>query len=483
MDESGVTSIISAGWIATIVAVAHVALAAFASAHIILTKRDVRAAIGWIGLIWLSPFLGTAIYMLLGINHIRRASKTSREGYPRSVPAVGKSDVDRAELEDGPFAPLVTFMSRVSGRPLTQGNAVTPLDDGDATYPAMLAAIGSAERSIGLSSYIFNYDSVGKTFVEALGDAVRRGVQVRVLVDAIGSHYHHPSIIGPLCRAGVRAERFLPTILPIFFPYFNLRNHRKILVVDGRVGFTGGMNIDELFDSKARPGANRHDLHFRVEGPIVDTLREVFADDWAFRTGETLDGDVWAVDRREAGSVLARGVIDGPDTRLDRLFFSYLGALDCARESVAIVTPYFLPDAPLVAAINSAAMRGVTVDLYLPESNNLALVQCASTAMLWQILERDCRVWSVPGSFDHSKFLVVDREYSLIGSGNWDQRSLRLNFEFNLECYDESLASALRSRVEKKRKVARPITLDEVNGRSWPIRLRDGTARLFSPYL
>ena len=483
-DENRVNKIIAGGWIAPIVTAMHVALAAAASGHIILTKRDVRAAIGWIGLVWLSPLLGTTLYVLLGINHIRRKAKTSRQGHPRSSPAIEASNAaDRAKLAVGPLAPLVTLMGWVTGRPLTLGNAITPLEDGDAAYPAMLRAIASAERSVGLSSYIFNYDSVGKRFVEALGEAARRGVRVRVLVDAIGSHYHFPSIVGPLKRAGVPVARFLPSILPIYFPYFNLRNHRKILLVDGRVGFTGGMNIDDHFDSKARSGGGRHDIHFCVEGPIVDTLREVFADDWAFRTGEILDGDAWAVDRREVGTVIARGVIDGPDSHADRLFYSYLGALDCARESVAIVTPYFLPDAPLVAALNSAAMRGVEVDIFLPESNNLALVQCASTAMLWQILQQKCRVWAVPGRFDHSKFLVVDRDYSLIGSGNWDQRSLRLNFEFNLECYDKSLASDLRARIDRRREVARPITLAEVDGRPWPIRLRDGTARLFSPYL
>ncbi len=478
------TNVISAGWEAPILTAVHVILAACASSHIILTKRDVRAAIGWIGLVWLSPILGTVIYALLGINHIRREAKASREGHPRPSPASAAADAaHRAELENGPLAPLVTFMGRVTGRPLTQGNAITPLDDGDAAYPAMIRAIASARRSIGLASYIFNYDSVGKQFVEALGDAVRRGVEVRVLVDAIGSHYHVPSVIGPLKLAGVRAERFLPSILPVYFPYFNLRNHRKILVVDGHVGFTGGMNIDEHFDSKAKPGASRHDIHFRVEGPIVDTLREVFADDWAFRTKEVLHGDAWRSDGREVGEILARGIIDGPDTHTDRLFYAYLGALDCARESVSIVTPYFLPDAPLVAALNSATMRGVDVEIFLPRSNNLALVQCASTAMLWQVLERKCRVWSVPGVFDHSKFMVIDREYSLIGSGNWDQRSLRLNFEFNLECYDATLAADLRTRVDRKRTAARPITLADVDGRSWPVKLRDGTARLFSPYL
>jgi cardiolipin synthase A/B len=471
-------------WIAPIVSFLHISFAGVASGHIILTKRDVRAAIGWIGLVWLSPFVGSVIYLVLGINHIRRKAMTSRTGHPRSAPAlesaIGSDPIDQSASS---LDPHVLYMDRVTGRPLLAGNSVKPLWNGEEAYPAMLEAIGSAKRSIGLSSYIFNYDSIGERFVDALGDACRRGVEVRVLVDAVGSHYHLPTIMGPLRRASVRADTFLPSVLPLFSPYSNLRNHRKIMVVDGRVGFTGGMNIDEQFDSKTRPGSSWHDLHFRIEGPVVDTLREVFTDDWAFRTGEILDGETWAAVRDEAGEVRARGVIDGPDTNLDRLFFAYLGALDCARESVAIVTPYFVPDPPLVCALNSAAMRGVTVDVFLPKWNNLALLKWASTAMLSQILERHCRVWAVPPPFDHTKLMLVDRDYTLLGSGNWDERSLRLNFEFNVECYDESLAAVLRAKVEERRRVSEPITLSQLNSRSLPIRLRDGAARLLSPYL
>ena len=194
--------------------------------------------------------------------------------------------------------------------------------------------------------------------------------------------------------------------------------------MDGNIGFTGGLNIDERFDSRTRPEDCCHDLHFRIEGPIVDTFREVFADDWAFRTGELLDGAAWKSNPSQRGKVHARGVIDGPDNNLDSLFFAYLGAIDCARESVAIVTPYFLPNDALVAALSSAALRGVAVDIYLPKVSNMTLVQWACTAMLWQVLERQCKVWSVPPPFDHSKLMIVDRQYGLIGSGNWDERSL-----------------------------------------------------------
>lgn len=183
------------------------------------------------------------------------------------------------------------------------------------------------------------------------------------------------------------------------------------------------------------------DIHFRVSGPVVAHLQEVFADDWAFCTGELLEGKRWFPALTEACPGLARGIPDGPENDFEKLRLTMLGALACAQSSIRIMTPYFLPDASLITALNIAALRGVPVDIVLPRTGNLRLVQWAATAQLWQVVERGCRVWLTPSPFDHSKLLLVDRDWVMIGSANWDPRSLRLNFEFNLECYDRELAS------------------------------------------
>jgi cardiolipin synthase len=256
------------------------------------------------------------------------------------------------------------------------------------------------------------------------------------------------------------------------------------MVVDGRVGFTGAMNIREGCLLELRPRCPLQDLHFRVEGPAVAHLQQTLAADWAFTTGEVLQGERWFPRLAVAGETLARGITDGPDEDFERLRLTLLGAVMCARSSVAVVTPYFLPDAALVAALNVAAMRGVEVDILLPAENNLPVVQWASTAQLWQVLERGCRVWLTPPPFDHTKLVVVDGAWVLLGSSNWDPRSLRLNFEFDLECYDRGLAEPLQRWLSDKRlRHARPVTLADVDARSLPLRLRDGLARLLSPYL
>lgn len=220
-----------------------------ASLHALLTKRDTRSTIAWVGLIWLSPGFGAIAYTVFGVNRIRRKASKLRAGQREvvhrleaAVPSAERLD-DAIGPADAPLRSLATLVGEVTERPLLDGNTVEPLAGGDAAYPQMLAAIDAAERSIGLASYIFDNDPTGKLFIDALGRAVDRGVAVRVLVDGIGSRYSFPTSVGLLEHRGVPVSRFLPTTVPLYFPYANLRNHRKILVVDGRLGFTGGLNI------------------------------------------------------------------------------------------------------------------------------------------------------------------------------------------------------------------------------------------------
>lgn len=472
-----------------VAALLDVVIAIVASAHAVLYKRDTRAAIGWVGLVWLAPLVGAVLYAWLGINRIKRRARSLRSNRPRGDSYAGVRPCP-AELLDETRGPggthlnsLAKLVGEVTRRPLLEGNRIVPLVNGDQAYPAMIEAIDVAARSVTLSTYIFDNDQAGRLFFDALQRAAARGVAVRVLIDDVGSRYTWPAMARQLRVAGLTAVKFLPTLIPWRFQYANLRNHRKIIVVDGRVGFTGGINIRAGHCLGWQPSHPVQDLHFRVTGPVVTQLQDVFADDWAFCTGEVLDGDPWFVGVDPDGAALARAIPDGPDDNFENLRLVLLGAIAAARSSIAVVTPYFLPDAALITSLNVAAMRGVQVDIVLPEQNNLSLVKWASTALLWQLLERGCRVWLSPPPFDHSKLMLVDGCWSLVGSANWDPRSLRLNFEFNVECYDRELAAALNQLTEGKLAQARPVTLAEVDGRSLPIRLRDGVARLFSPYL
>jgi cardiolipin synthase A/B len=458
--------------------------AVLASCHALLNKRDSRAATLWIGIIWLMPVLGPVLYLVFGVNRIRRRAIKLGVHQPvgRAVPDnLGETEHDGAEH----LKMISRVVGRVVERPLMPGNTITPLVNGDEAFPTMLAAIESAKKSVSLVSYIFDNDPTGKQFVETLERAVKRGVQVRVLIDAAGTRYSWPPITHVLNRAHVPYARFLPSSLlqPWRVATINLRNHRKVLVVDGQIGFTGGMNIRHGNVLASKPKSPVKDLHFRVEGPVVTRLQEAFANDWAFTAGEVLDGDLWFPELKECGNVIARVITDGPDADFDKLRWTLLAALAEAQTSIQIITPYFLPDTALITALNLAALRGVRVDIILPAKNNLPFVQWASRAMWWQVLQRGCHIWLALPPFDHSKLMIVDGHWVFLGSANWDARSLRLNFELNVECYGRDFADKMEIVLQKKMLGAHEVTLAEVDARSVPGKLRDALARLFSPFL
>ena len=304
-----------------------------------------------------------------------------------------------------------------------------------------------------------------------------------MLIDGVGARYSRPSIVGVLAKRGVTVARFMPTLKPWSAPFWNLRNHRKILVVDGLVGFTGGMNIRGGNVLSTRPDHPIQDLHFRFDGPVAQHLADAFAEDWAFTTRETLLGPPWQRDVPPAGPVAARGIPDGPDADFETIHQVILGAIACARSSVRIMTPYFVPDASLITGLTVAATRGVSVQVVLPAKNNLPYVHWATQALLWQVVKRDVQVFFAPPPFDHSKLMTVDQAWAFVGSANWDARSLRLNFEFNVECYDPALTAILNQLFDERRDASRAVTAEEMDGRSLPVRLRDGLTRLAAPYL
>jgi cardiolipin synthase len=459
-----------------------------ASVHAAMTKKDVRAAIAWVGVILFSPILGALLYLVAGINRIRKDRVFAR----RAHTLYDQELIDKILVHDvvgvsGPqFASLKKLGDHISDFKVLGANQIKMLKGGDETYPAMLEAIRQAQRSIALQSYIFDHDTVGKELAQALIDAHHRGVQVRVLIDAVGAKYSHPPITALLRNAGVRTALFMQPVIGIRLVYANLRSHRKLLVIDGLHGFTGGMNIREGFVTAIAKEAVTHDTHFQVSGPIVYQLVTNFAHDWEFTTTEKLTGDEWfapaAVEIKETGVAL-RCVPSGPDATLASTHNMLLGALAVAQTHVRLQSPYLLPDVALIAALSTTARRGVIVDIVVPGANNLKLVNAAMMAQIDQLIETGCRVWRASGTFDHSKLFTVDGGWSYIGSSNIDPRSLRLNFELDLEVYDRGIAKEIETKVDDIIAHAERITLRTVRRDPFWMRLRNKVVWLASPYL
>lgn len=482
-------------WLGWSVFVPVTAASFWAAGHALLFKREPRAALGWVTVCLLFPILGPLSYYLFGINRIRtrarrmRAAEAERIRHRPGVaaPAGLHSREDRlAELlEDRPLPAteaqaLVRLTTLVTQRTLLEGNRLDLLQNGEEAYPAMLGAIRDAERSVYLTTYLFESNATGREFVDALAAATARGVQVRVLVDGVGEFYSIPRITRLLRRAGVPVARFLPPQLIPPQVNINLRNHRKILVVDSRFGFTGGMNIGDRHRLESDHPWPVRDVHFGVQGPIVRQLENAFLDDWEFITGESLDP---GPEPEPAGDSWARIILDGPGEEVDQLLTVLIGALSVARHRVWIVTPYFVPPRELIEAMKSAALRGVDIRVVVPDENNVPYVDWASRNIQWELLEWGIRIFYQPPPMAHSKLLIVDRDYVQLGSANIDTRSLRLNFELTMEIYDGALADRASDYIRGCLRDARPVSLEELRSRPLWIRLRDATAWLFSPYL
>lgn len=465
----------------------NITIGGSAAIHAAMTKSDVRAAIAWVGVIMMSPLLGPLVYLIAGINRIRhdQISDQRNRSLRQYATNTQLTPVDIAQLAAPQFTSLHTLSDRLSRFRLVAGNNVRILRSGDEAYPAMIAAIDAAERTIALETYIFDNDSQGRLFVEALARAHKRGVEIRVLIDAVGVRYSQPAITWSLRRNGIPYALFMTNPMGIRTPYANLRSHRKILVVDGRLGFTGGMNIRENFVSTVAGATAANDTHFVVEGPAVSQLMAVFAHDWEFTTRETLPAEPWMVqDCSPPGPhVAARCIHSGPDRYVASTHSLLLGAFAVAQHHIRIQSPYFLPDQVLLGAINTAARRGVLVDIVIPGQNNLRLVNYAMTAQLDQVLKSGCRVWRTAGNFNHSKLTTIDGAWTLIGSSNLDPRSLRLNFELDMEIYSRHLARRVEDLIDLEISHARAVTLESLADIPFRKRLRNRVIWLASPYL
>ena len=465
----------------TLLLILHLLIAIPVSAHILLTKNE-SVALAWIALVLISPFLGSAFYGIFGINRVMRRARKLRGRRPRYVPHLDTHPMPFEGLPTAQQTQLFQFARSIHALPFLGGNNVVPLAHGDTAYPDMLKAIAAAKSNIALSVYIFDIDDIGRQFIAALKQAHARGVVVRVLIDEIGSGaFRSRAADKELAREGIPTARFIPQKLK-FLPFINLRNHRKIMLVDGEVGFIGGMNICRTYSHNS--GDDIRDIHFRVTGPTLDQMSTVFEEDWKFATGETVELPTCKVDKASLSQPMyARVVPDGPDNSFQRTFWIMLGALAVAQKRVRVMTPYFLPNDILTSALCVCALRKVDVEVLVPAKTDITLVDWAMRAEFQELLEHGVKVFVGNAPFDHSKVMTVDDVWSLVGSSNWDQRNLRLNFEANLECYDADLCAALDAYYEKAKANARPVYLDEVRSQTLPIQLRNNFARLFAPYL
>ncbi len=463
--------------------VIYLIVAISSALHALLNKRDSRSALGWIACCMLIPYAGPVLYMVFGINRTRQSARKLRP----------KPDDRGVEIRLPPDAvipdfPLAVVGANVTRKALLPCNAVVILENGDAAYPEMLNAIEAATQNIYLSTYIFANDETGLKFIDALTRARDRGLDVRIIVDGLGEYMSIPRIGGKLRRRKLNFKRFNPvTLLPLPMQ-LNMRNHRKLLTVDGEIAFTGGMNIwNHHYVTQPIGKTQVQDVHFKLHGSIVTDMEYAFLKDWDYCAG-TNDAASYRPQHPvtmpcEEKPVWTRLILDGPNEHLDKFSDTLIGIISSGKKRVWLMTPYFLPEADIIGALQAARLRNLDVKVVLPAENNIHISHWATHNLLWQLLNHGIEVHYQKPPFSHSKLLIVDDEYSLVGSANIDPRSIRLNFELGIEIFSREINQALHHYFEEKLRDASPMTLQALNARPLPVKIRDAAAWLFSPYL
>ena len=472
----------------TVFAVLEVGITVSVIAWVLMTKRDSTAAVAWCLVVLFVPLIGASLFWVFGHNRVNRPLKKRRQhrfrfriGHP---PRTGEAAHGRhTPVADRTLADLGKLALKVNAFPVSHGNAVTLYHNTQAAFDAIVEALGQARHHIHLEYFIFRGDATGQRVLEVLTAKAREGVQVRLLYDAMGGFRLRRRYLRPLRVAGGKVETFLPVTLFPFRFRVNLRNHRKIAVVDGRVGFTGGMNIGDEYLGKDPYFGYWRDTSLRLEGPAVAALQRIFIEDWDFACGEPLNGAAYFPEPGEAGREVVQVIESGPDQDVNAIREVYFAAILSARERVWIASPYFVPDVALLDALRLARYRGVDVRLLTLLKPDHFLSFHASRYYYADMLGVGVRIYQYAKGMMHSKLMLVDGRWAMVGSANLDNRSLRLNFEAGCVLHSADLVADLEKAY--RRDLRDSVRLDErtFGQRSFWSRLAENACRLMSPTL
>ncbi len=478
-----------------ILALTVLALDVLALGHAVTRHLGVASTLAWIFFILFLPGVGPLAYFLLASPRIRTTRRRKRLAGQAVRAAIRRSlgsDPLPAEVNHAsPLARSVLFLGmRLTGLPPRAGNHVDLLTDNEGAFRSKSAAVRGAERSVWAEYYIIEDDATGRAFLADLAERARAGCDVRLLYDAVGSSDIPGEALEELRAAGGKAESFLP-VNPLRRRWsMHLRNHRKLLVVDERIGFTGGMNVGDEYAQGSRiasgsgkGGRNRpwRDAHLRVEGPAVFDLATVFAEDWTFASGERLVPS--SIPLPAAGGSVVAVLPSGPDQTANANAHTFFAALSGALERCWLTTPYFVPDEPTVRALCNAAYRGIDVRVLVPAESDVPVAQAAGRFFYGTLLRSGVRIFEYLPAVLHAKTVVVDGSWALVGSANLDFRSFTLNFELGALVFDRAFAARLEERFTRDLSESRTVTLAEVEGRGFADRVRLGFARLLAPLL
>ena len=452
------------------------------SCYILLERRPPLATLAWIVSMATLPVLGFIVYYFLGPRRLDRkkrrriVARTAQRNRAKGTHPDRASADERLGITGARLAAIAAGTEQSPPLPCT---SLEIFGLGSAVYDSMIAAIGLARHHVHLEYYILKDGVVAQRLRAALIERAQAGVEVRLLLDGIGTS-RLGDFLQPMRDAGIEVARFGPRMRPGFV---NFRTHRKIVVCDGCVGFTGGMNIDDCHDESVTGAESWRDTHLRIEGDAVAPMALAFLEDWQYATEHVLDGDAYLPALTGKGTQLVQLCASGPDAHPQSIHAVYFAAITTARTRVWISTPYFVPDESMQSALTGAALRGVDVRVLLPEKSDQPLVDAAARSYFPELLAVGVRIHAYGSPGLHAKTMLVDSDAAIVGTANLDNRSLRLNFEIVAICYGDDPVTTLCRMFEADLHHAHEVTPEMIKRESLPRRLFEGAARLFSPML
>jgi len=452
---------------------------------ILSLKRDPVAALAWSLVVILVPILGFLLFLLFGYTHVYRPLKRKRRHhrtYERRAGAAKKGQL-RAAPGDDDFEGLSALAVRLGATPPMPGNQVMLYQATRIAHGALLEAIAEARDHVHLEYYIVQPDETGRELLALLTRKARQGCEVRLLYDALGSWTLKARLLRPLHKAGGKSAAFLGISLLRRRLQVNMRNHRKLVVIDGRLAFTGGMNIGNEYLGLSRWFRYWRDNLMRVEGPAVAALQSIFAEDWDFSAEELLESTRYFPELADVGTSVVQVVESGPDQEINTLREIIFAALTTARKRLWIATPYFVPDTGILDALKLAARRGVEVRMLCPKRSDNRLADYASRYYWAELLAEGMQILEYQRGMMHAKMMLVDDAWGWVGTANLDRRSLQLNFENVCILHSEPEIAAMIKAYQRDMRRSKAVTLDEFSRRPATAKLWENTCRLFSPVL
>ncbi|SDY81479.1 cardiolipin synthetase 2 [Proteiniborus ethanoligenes] len=479
-------------WFVTMLSILLILNVALAFILIFLERKDPSATWAWLMVLLLVPYLGFVLYLVLGQNLSRQKifdTKTVEDQLIGKVLLEQLSYMENNEIifndeEMVNYQDMIRMQLITDNSIFTQDNQVEIFTDGIEKFEALLDAINKAEDHIHMLYYIIKNDSLSKKIIEALAKKASEGVEVRLLYDALGGRTLTKRFFRDLTKAGGKVASFFPSRIPLINLRVNYRNHRKLAIIDGKIGFIGGFNIGNEYIGLNKKMGYWRDTHLRIKGSAVHMMQTRFFLDWHHAAKKKANYDIkYYPQIKTKGKTGIQIVSSGPDSEKEQIKHGYLKMINSARESIYIQTPYFVPDQSILEALRIALLSGVDVRLMIPNRPDHPFVYWATYSYIGELIDAGVKAYTYENGFLHAKTMVVDGKISSVGTANIDVRSFKLNFEVNAFIYDTETSVKLKEIFEEDLKFCHEITKEKYLNRSIIIKFKESISRLLSPVL